>query len=199
MEINKKIIYELNTPNKMLKFKSDALGIGKILATFVEYDKGKEEGSKVTASANFYISVEDAKLLARDILSGKITKLCKKAKESGQKYPDPVWKLQGGVSAEDCKSRGLRTDGKCLARVMTIVPGAKYPYCFKIEQGPGKRVQKDGIDTLIVPDWKKPEVSMMIPCGDEDLKKVALMLDAYIDAYITLTLSSKSTKRTDSK
>lgn len=180
---NKKneVIYSINTRDKFLKFKTTAFEINKVVASFVHFDASKEHGSQIVAQADFYLSFEDAKLLAEDILTGKITQLIKAEMAKGNKYPKPVWSLQGGINANTCAEKQIRTDGKALARVMSIQPGTKFPYVFRIEQGPGKETPEG----LIVPEWSKPEISMYIPCDGDTIRKTALMLNSCIDAKIT--------------
>lgn len=173
-------IFSINTKDKFLKVKG-AFGIGKIQCSFVQFDKTKEHGDQIVAQADFYLSIEEAKYLAFAILSDKIPKAIAKAKSSENKFPEAIWKSQGGISAEACRNRQTRTDGMALARVMSILPGSKFPYVFKIEQGPGKETEEG----LIVPQWKKPEVAMFIPCDAQTFYQFALMIDAAINADMT--------------
>lgn len=178
----RKDFFEINGQKSFAKFKMDPANIEKILISLVEYDKEQTSGSKVVAQSNCYLGFDEAKLLAHDILSGKIAKMAANELKKGEKYPQPVWTSMGGTNEQKCAEKQLRTDGKALSRVLSICPGSTYPFVLKVEQGAGESNDKG----LIVPKFgTKPEVRIFVPIDDATLKKLAIMINTHIDAFIT--------------
>lgn len=154
---------------------SGAFAIGKVNLNFISYNTALEKGKKQTARINAYVDIDDFLLLANDVLSGKIHTLAEKEKASGSKYPQAVWSVMGGQSAK----KANREDGKALSRQIKIIPGLKKPFLLQAEQGVGEENETG----LIVPKYTKPESKVMIPLTADDLKKLALMVKAHIEAF----------------
>ena len=170
--------YELNGLDTFVKLKANSFGIGKVLFAFVKFDKITK---KKICDMDVYMDMEDALLLANDILSGKLAKEAEIERAKGAQYPGAIWKSpMGGVTEEKAKQRGLRTDGKAISRMFTISPGSRQPFVFTAEQKPGATDAKG----LIVPEpGARPEVQIRVASSVEDLKKFALAIQSNINAY----------------
>lgn len=170
--------FELNGADTFVKLKANSFGIGKVQFAFVKFDKVT---TKLISSMDVYMDMEEALLLAQDILSGKIAKLAEVEKAKGAQYPGAIWKSpMGGVTEEKAKNRGLRTDGKAISRMFTLSPGSRQPFVFTAEQRPGNTDAKG----LIVPEYGgKPEVQIRVASSAEELKKMALAIQSNIIAY----------------
>lgn len=136
------LIFSINTKTTFMKAKP-CFNIEKVLFSFVSFDEAAEAGSKIKDNVDFYMSIDDALYLSWLITEGHLTKMIKKEAAKGEKYPKAVYTRQGGIQADKCKEKGIRTDDAALARVLSITPGSKQPYVFKIEQGPEEKHRKD--------------------------------------------------------
>ena len=170
--------FELNGADNFVKLKANSFGIGKVLFAFVKFDKITK---KKISDMDVYMDMEDALLLANDILSGKLAKEAENERAKGAQYPGPIWKSpMGGVTEEKAKQRGLRTDGKAISRMFTLRPGSRQPFVFTAEQKPGST----NAQGLIIPDsGVRPEVQIRVASSNEDLKKLALAIQSNINAY----------------
>lgn len=169
---------EINTLDTFMKVKANAFGIGKVLFSFVKFDKNT---MKLTESMDVFMDMDDALLFANDVLSGKIQALAVNEKAKGDKYPKAIWSTKlGGVNEEKVKNRGLRTDGKAISRLFNLAPGARQPFVFTAEQRPGHSDEKG----LIQPEYTgKPEIQIRVACSADDLKKLAIAIQSNINAY----------------
>lgn len=173
-----KEFFELNGADTFVKLKANSFGIGKVQFAFVKFDKNT---NKLLSSMDVYLDMEDALVLANDILSGRIAALAEAEKAKGAQYPGAIWNSGlGGVSEEKAKNRGLRNDGKAISRMFTLAPGSRQPFVFTAEQRPGKTDSKG----LIVPEYSsKPEVQIRVPGSADELKKMAVAIQSNIIAY----------------
>lgn len=119
----------------------EAWNIGKIIFSFVQTDKD----GKAERFVDYYMSIERAGCLARDILFGTLQR---RAEEAVKKDPNTVLFMDQGGKPE---GQANRSDGRALARVFTIIPAKAKgcPVCFRLEAGAGHSNQQG----LIVPDW----------------------------------------------
>lgn len=170
--------FELNSLNTFVKLKANSFGIGKVMFAFVQFDQNTK---KLTSSMDVYMDMEEALLLANDILSGKIASLAQVEKAKGAKYPGAIYSSpMGGVNEKKAAERNLRTDGKAISRLFTLSPGSRQPFIFTAEQRPGTSNDKG----LIVPEHSaKPEIQIRVPATAEMLKKMALSIQSNINAY----------------
>lgn len=157
----------------------------KLVLNFIQYDETKESGGRVLHSLNFFIEVSDFLLLAQDIKSGKIAKLgqLEKARKdkAGDKYAKHILQFLGGVSATNLKKRGQeRADGKSLSRQLKLTPGERQPWMLSCDHGPGEENETG----LIVPKGR-PDSTVRIALTDDALKKLALVVEQHIQAYLT--------------
>lgn len=170
--------FELNGADTFVKLKANSFGIGKVQFAFVKFDKITK---KKISDMDVYMDLEDALLLANDILNGKLAKEAEIERAKGAQYHAAIWKSpMGGVTEEKAKQRGLRSDGKAISRMFTLSPGSRKPFVFTAEQKPGTTDAKG----LIVPDsGSRPEVQIRVPSSNEELKKMALAIQSNINAY----------------
>ena len=175
MDTNK-TIFEINGLNTFVKIKTNAFNINKLLLSFVNYDK-KNNNNKLLKNIDIYMNIPDALLFANDILSGRIYKLAVAEKAKGAQYPNAVWQSALGGTPE---KRANREDGKAISRYWNIKPGAKKPFVLTAYQSAGHTIETG----IIVPEGK-PEFSIMVPCTNDDLKKLALMIQYEIQGFIT--------------
>lgn len=162
-----------------------AFPIEKVQFRFIQYDATKEKKNRIVKSLNFYIDFSDALLFAQDVLSGRMVKLAEiakgKQKEGNHKYCSPIYQRLGGVNAEKLKERNqARGDGKCLSRQFKMTPGDKVPWILSVEQGSGV-IGKTG---LIMPEKGGVEEWVRVPVQNDDLKRIALVIESHIKAYL---------------
>ena len=178
------VIYDLANKSSMVKIKGNALEIGKVICSFVEFDI---HSHKLKGNIDIYFSVDAARAFCHDILSGKLCKLAQREKErcakSGEQYPKEVYiSPLGGTTEEKAKERNLRTDGKAISRLFKLSPGSKADFVFTAEQRPGHTDKNKGI---IIPEGGKPEVLIRVSCTKEQLKELALALQEHMLAFTT--------------
>lgn len=170
------VISELNTQNTFLKVKGNSFHIGKVLFSFVEFDAHTK---KLQKSVDCYMGLEESLIFCHDVLSGKLPKLAATEKAKGEKFPKPIWYSPlGGVNEQKAKERNLRSDGKAISRSFNLAAGAKADFVLTVTQGAGKS-QPNGI---ITPEGK-PEITIRVACSSDNLKGLALLLKAHIEAY----------------
>lgn len=173
-------IIRVDGKNVFVEFMDSAFEIGKVLINFVKYD---ESSKKQTGIITYYLDIEDFMVLKQDVLTGRIAALADKEREKKSKYPQSIYMQQGGVSAANLADRGKsRPDGMSMARQLKIVPGSKYPFMFQAEQGKGEQ-NKQGL--IVARFGTSPDLRIMVPMQSDDLKKVVLMVDAKIQAYLS--------------
>lgn len=170
-------IFELDSQTAFIKIKGDAFSIGKVLLSFVKFDKNTK---KLIHNIDMYIDIPDMKLLCNDILSNRIV-----AKLSA---PNGV-QVMKGIPEGECQKRGLRSDGLAQSKIFSIRKGTKVPYIISCDIRPGRSRMVNGKPGIIVPDFQanggKPEKSVQVGCTDDQLRQLALMTNCYIDAYVS--------------
>lgn len=177
----------------------NAFEIGKVQVNFIEYDASQEKKSRIKNEIRTFIDMNKFLLLTHDIKSGRMLALAKKAKEAqdkgGYKYCKEVYQDLGGISASTLKDRGQsRPDGKSMSRQFKITPGDKMPWILSGETGAGEEDDKG----LIVPKGY-PEVSIRVPLSDDDFKKLALVVEMHIQAYLSSFYIQLAEKREQDK
>lgn len=173
-------IIRMDGKNVFVEFLDSGFEIGKVLINFVKYDGVT---NKQTDIITYYLDFEDFMVLKQDVLTGRLSKLAEIEKAKKKNFPGYIYMQQGGVSAENLAKRNQsRPDGMSLARQLKILPGDKYPFMFQAEQGKGEQNEKG----LIVSRFgSKPDSRIMVPMQGDDLKKIVLMIDAKIQAYMS--------------
>lgn len=184
--LNKQII-RFDGKDTFFEVMANAFGIDKVQINFRKYDVSKSKGSKFTQQVDCYVNVEDALVLAQDILSGKIHALAEAEKAKGAKYPAPIWQSMGGMTADRAKDKGLRTDGMALSRVIKLAPGSAKPFVLTAESGKGEQ----NAQGLIVPRYgTSPENRIMVALTGDQLKQLALLINMHLNAYYSAQYST---------
>lgn len=179
-----KVIYEVNGKDTFVKVKNNSFEIEKAVFSFVKYD---ESNKKCQQSGDYYLSFADCMSLYRDIDKGLLQRDVRneleRCKKENQKYAKAVRQFQGGVPEE----KAGRNDKLATARIFSIEPGTKYPYVLKYTEGPAKT---NPTNKLITPLWwsdktYKADFQILVPCSEEDIMKLALLLHSHIQGYIS--------------
>lgn len=180
-------IMDFFNKNSFMKVKPDGFRIGRLLLSFGNMDDNKKlvPGSNIDYWLDF--KKGDAFNLMQDIITGKLAKEMQKEKEKrlkenpANKYAKPVRMYQGGISAEKAKGRGVREDGKALARVLKIQSGLKQPVMISVEEGPGE----ENAQGLIVPRYNgKPDQIVRVTVTWDDMKAMALAVQMHYNAFL---------------
>lgn len=163
----------------------NAFSIGKVQINFIEYDASKEKNSRIKNEIKTYIDFNKFLVLINDIKSGRMLALSKKAREDqakgGYKFAKDIYSDLGGISATTLANRGQsRADGLSMSRQFKITPGDKMPWILSGEVGAGKEDEKG----LIVPQGR-PETTIRVPLTDDDFKKLALVVEMHMQAYLS--------------
>lgn len=175
---NPQQLIKLSGKDTFVEVMNNPFEIGKILLNFAKYNDNAKAGEKITDNIQIYMDLEEALVLAHDIVSGKIPQLAKIEKDKGSKYPKEVYKKQGGTSAARLKASGKeRPDGMAESRVLKIGPGGKVDFMLTAEKGKGEENQTG----LIV--QKSTESTVRVPVSADDLKKLAIVIQTNIQAY----------------
>ena len=159
--------------NVFVEVLTSAMHMDKILLNFCQYDTSKAKGSRLESLA-IYVDIQQAALLAEDILNGELARKAEKEKQiaasKGSKYPGNVWGIMGGNSETSAK----RPDGKAESRQLQIFPGMKQPWVFTASKGPGHSDAKG----LIVPEYTtaKADAVIRVPMTNDSIKVFALTL-----------------------
>lgn len=191
-ELNPQII-RIDGKNVFMEIMNNAFGIGKVQINFIEYDPTKEKNNKIVKDIKTYIDFDKFLVLIQDIKTGRMASLAKKAKEKqkngGYAFAKEIYAVLGGVSAKTLEQRGQsRPDGMSISRQFKITPGDKFPWILSGEQGAGKEDENG----LIVPQGK-PEEVVRVPLSDDDFKRMALIVEMHMQAYLT-SLYMKNSK-----
>ncbi|WP_442637637.1 hypothetical protein [Rossellomorea marisflavi] len=175
---NPQQLIKLSGKDTFVEVMNDSFEIGKILLNFAKYNEKAEPGKRITDNIRIYMDLEEALVLAHDIVSGKLPQLAKIEKDKGSKYPREVYKKQGGTSAKSLKGTPReRPDGMAESRVLKIGPGGKVDFMLTAEKGKGE----ENATGLIV--QKGTETTVRVPVSADDLKKLALVIQSNIQAY----------------
>ena len=187
-------VIEFFNSSTFLKVYPDSFRIGKLKLAFGQFDANK----KLKSNIDFYLEMKkgDALVLCHDILSGRLAvemdneiknRLSNpKIDEKAKQYAKPVRMYQGGVPAQKVK----RKDGKALSRILEISSGSKKPFIFTCKEGPGEQNTKG----LIAPKFNNgnAEKRIIVALTNEELKAMALAVQAYYTAWLSAELAMKS-------
>lgn len=188
-------IMEFFNLKSFMKVKPDGFNIGRLMMSFGNLDENK----KLVPNSNidYWLDFKkgDAFNLIQDIISGKLAKEIEKEKsdrlkaDPNSKYAKPVRTYQGGMSAQRAKEKNIRTDGAAQARVLKIQGGSKYPVLVSVEEGPGRETEQG----LIVPTYgNKPETIVRVTLTWDDVKAMALSIQAHYNAFLTSQYTIKA-------
>ncbi len=191
-EQNPQQIIRKDGNNCFVEVLNSSFEIDRVLFRFINYDKTRESGSKITASIDIYLTFEQFFRIAYDILDSRtlINALANDKKKAAEEeartgnrvYTKPRILHMGGTSADSLKMKGKsRPDNMSISRVLKIMAGNKLPIMLMAEQGPGQTDSKG----LIVPRYgNKPEQKVIIPLSADDTKELLLMTREVIRSYL---------------
>ena len=159
----KKPIAEIYGKSTFLKVKNDYFTIGKVLFSFVQW-KEKSQGSQVEKQINCSIDMDEALLLAHEVLLGHVQECLKGLRDDGF-----AWKSQiGGVHEKEAARKNLRNDGKAIARYFGIQT-SKTQYCRFSAMQCAAHTAENG---LIVPERGAGMEAVTVPVASEDALKI---------------------------
>lgn len=156
-----KPLAQIHGRNTFLKVKSDYFSIGKVLFSFVQWNgSNHEESCTVEKSIDCCLDLCKAVVFAKDLLEGVLQDQLTSVSDN-----DFVWKSPiGGIKESEAAQRGLRKDGKAIARYFGIQPANKGICRFTAMQMPGKSADNG----LIVPLKGKAEMVITVPAEDRE-------------------------------
>ena len=172
------IIFAVQGAKSFLKCKMDWVGIGKLHVSFVSHT-GLENGCKQLGhiEAALPFDGEDGALaLGKMILRGDLDKgrarLIKKAKETGAKYPEPVFTYNGGSEA--------KADRPVMWRQVSIAPGVKSDFVFQVTEAEGEKNVRGGYQKKVGAEVKRISVGV----SSRKLLEYASKIEAYYQDYL---------------
>lgn len=167
------IIFAAQGAKSFLKCKMDWAGIGKLHVSFVSHT-GLENGCKQLGhiEAALPFDGEDGALaLGKMILRGDLDKgrarSIKKAKETGAKFPEPVFTYNGGSEA--------KADRPVMWRQVSIAPGAKSDFVFQVTEAEGEKNVRGGYQKKAGAEVKRISVGV----SSRKLLEYASKIEAY--------------------
>lgn len=156
----------------------------KIALNFVAYNTAANKGDRVSGSILVYMEIHKAEVFANNVLDGTMTKLGNQSKkyaaDHGYKYAKDVFCDLTGTPTD----RSTRADKQPISRQLKLTPGSKTAWVLSAESGPGK-MEGPG---LIAPAYSggRPECVIRIPLSDDDLKALALSIQAMCRMWYTM-------------
>lgn len=169
-------VYRIDGQNCFMEVLANASAIDKVALNFMAYDATQPRGQRGTNKVCIYLDPFEAKVLAGDILSGKLAVLAqqsrKKAKDAGSKYPEYVFNNLGGTAGNPAENQAP------VSRQFQVFPGNTKPWVLTALSGPGK-VMGTG---LIAPDGR-PTTTIRVPLDDQKLKEFAYALNMCVDIW----------------
>lgn len=143
----------------------EAFDLDKVKIGFIKYDTSAAKGSRVSASIDFYMSIEDASVFALDIISGKMAK----AQKACTNVNNPIWESKIG---------GKGTGDNVRYRKMSLYAGTKAEYAIGAAEGDGKRDTKGLIQPV-----KKADTKVFIPLTKRDVRMLGDALQRAVESY----------------
>ena len=160
------VIYETFGNHSRFELKN-ALAIGKFVIALQKFD----DNNKQVAFISAYVGVDEALVMANDILSGSYFR-------KAQKKPDEI--------TECFKSLGGSVrDGEIIYRDLTLSKGKLW--MFKAQECPGKKTETGGYAPA-----GKATTAVSVGIMDTAIKAIALMIQAEYQAYRTSQLLKNS-------
>lgn len=172
-------LLKISGKSQFFELMSNTIDMDNMYINFEEYDLKKPKGQRKQGQVQIYVPCIKAYVLSKDIFSGKMSVLAKRAQEtakkSGYKYAKEIYTHMGGVSKTKLAKFGKdRKDGMSLSRQFKITPGSKLPWILSAESGPGE----EDVNGLIVPRYgNKPEIIIRVALTDEQFKQFAGTLE----------------------
>ena len=171
----------LDGKNCFVEVMLNALPIDKVQINFVAYNANAAKGNRETGNISIYMGIHEARVLAGDILSGRLAadgkkkaaEAAAKSAETGKRcYPEPSFISLGGTPGKNTP------DGKPISRQFRIAKGAAQPWVIEAMSGPGKTIGSG----LIAPDGL-PKTTIRVGLRDEQLKQLAFAFQTLYDLW----------------
>lgn len=163
----------------LLEVNTQAFSIGKVQLVFAKYDPNKPKGNRTTDRITIFLSFSAALEFAQSILDGRLSKELMKTNAKFQQTKKP-WDKNVSISMGGTANPKNRTDGKPESRTLSAQLGTKNPIALIASSGPGTINEKG----LIIPE--KAERSVFITLSASDIREIALMIKAHVEAYIQM-------------
>lgn len=152
---------EIYGRNTFLKVKSDYFSIGKVLFSFVQWTGNNQDGtSNVEKSIDCCLDLCKAIVFANDLLDGVLADQLAGVADDGYVWESPI----GGIREREVAQRGLRNDGKAVARSFGLQPAKKGVCRFTAKQMPGTSADNG----LIVPCKGKADAVITVPVENRE-------------------------------
>lgn len=177
-EKDNSVIYPIQGPKSFLKVKMDWANIDKIHLSFVSHT-GQANGCTPIAHIEGALRINggDGALYFCDAIQhGEMGKRrmasLKKAQESGERYPQPIFTYNGGSDAKG--------DRPVMWRQISLAPGVKTDYVISATEAEGVKNDKGG--------YQKKEGAkstfITVGCTSQELRALACAIKIHWAAYI---------------
>lgn len=163
----------------LVEVNTQAFSIGKVQFVFAKYNPKNPKGSRTTDRITIFLSFSAALEFAQSILDGRLSKELMKANAKFEQTKKP-WDKNVSISMGGTPNPKNRTDGKAESRTLSAQLGTNNPIALIASSGPGTVNDKG----LIVPE--KPEHSVFITLSASDIREMAMMIKAHVEAYIQM-------------
>lgn len=163
----------------LVEVNTQSFSIGKVQFVFAKYNPKNPKGSRMTDRITIFLSFSAALEFAQSILDGRLSKQLVEANTKFKQTNKP-WDKNVSISMGGTPNPKHRTDGKAESRTLSAQLGTNNPIALIASSGPGTVNDKG----LIVPE--KPEHSVFITLSASDIREMAMMIKAHVEAYIQM-------------
>lgn len=166
--------------NCLMEVNTQSFSIDKVQFVFSNYNPSLPKGQRTTDRVVIYMDFPAALEFAQSVLDGRLSKqLVEANKKFGQ--TNKPWDKDVVLAMGGTPNPKNRTDGKAESRIMKAQLGTKNPIALIASTGPGSVNEKG----LIIPEkGAKTDHSVMMTLSAKDIREVALMIKAHIEAYL---------------
>ena len=163
----------------LVEVNTQSFSIGKVQFVFAKYNPKNPKGSRMTDRITIFLSFSAALEFAQSILDGRLSKQLVEANNKFKQTNKP-WDKNVSISMGGTPNPKHRTDGKAESRTLSAQLGTNNPIALIASSGPGTVNDKG----LIVPE--KAEHSVFITLSASDIREMAMMINAHVEAYIQM-------------
>ena len=182
-EYNMRHVYRYVSGKSQLLVSIDGLDLDdpKIKLSLQRYDKDAPSGRRVSSSLTFYIPVPVVLRFCHDVVHGVyFNKKIRYQKANAAKNP-PYFSHSGGE-----EENGKIT---CLHLSLVDETYGKSNFAFVGSAGVGERNLDNG--SIHLRKGTKPFTTIYIPIPDDDIKEMALVVEAYMKAFIQIDMEKR--------
>ena len=181
--LNARYIYRYVTQKSQIIVSLDALDLDdpKVKIAFQKYDRNEPAGSRVKSDITFYLPLPTALRFCHDVLDGVY--YSRKVRKNPQVPDRSAYFDKYGGKAHD--------DGQVICTHLTLVDDnyKQTNFAFAAYAGPGEKNASTG--AILPKRGCKPITSIYINMPDDDIKEMALLIDAYCRAFIQTDIESR--------